>query len=247
MDSHVINSHVAQSPVTQSPVNRLLRNRLWLNKTSRTRLSRNGLSRNKHIKFRVSFAKEPYKLRTHTIMQWTITYVQNFATDAVHRDAVTLAYPKETPLYTKETHIHYRNVQDSTTDAVHRYSAHIKCMRASFYTISAHSLVGWLRWVGSITLPSLLYGSFAKETQNFIDPTNQSHPIRYRMFIEWLSTHPSNKRQIITTANRSDRSRFHGSPHTYLARFHGRPRNSKRIFRWVNGVPVTPKICRETR
>jgi len=63
-------------------------------------------------------------------MQWTITYVQNFATDGVHRDAVTLAYPKETPLYTKETHIHYRNVQDSTTDAAHRCSAHIKCMRA---------------------------------------------------------------------------------------------------------------------
>jgi len=27
---------------------------------------------------------------------------------------------------------------------------------------------------------SLLYGSFAKETYNFIDPTNQSHPIIWR-------------------------------------------------------------------
>ena len=26
---------------------------------------------------------------------------------------------------------------------------------------------------------SLLFGSFAKETYNFIDPTNQSHPISY--------------------------------------------------------------------
>ena len=44
---------------------------------------------------------------------------------------------------------------------------------------------GWLRLVGSIKLQvafaeylSLLQGSFTKETYNFINPTNRSHPIR---------------------------------------------------------------------
>ena len=45
-------------------------------------------------------------------------------------------------------------------------------------------LMGWLRLVGSIKLQVsfaeyglFLQGSFAKETYNFIDPNNQSHPI----------------------------------------------------------------------
>jgi len=55
-----------------------------------------------------------------------------------------------------------------------------------------YRLMGWLRSVGSINYRSLLQntvsfiglfclvkGSFAKETYNFIDPTNQSHPISY--------------------------------------------------------------------
>ena len=44
--------------------------------------------------------------------------------------------------------------------------------------------MGWLRSVGSIKIISLfcrilsiLWGSFAKETYNFIDPTDRSHPI----------------------------------------------------------------------
>ena len=38
---------------------------------------------------------------------------------------------------------------------------------------------------------------------------------------------------------------FHRSPHTYQIRFHGSPQNSKPVFTWVNGVPVTQRIYQE--
>jgi len=49
--------------------------------------------------------------------------------------------------------------------------------------------------------------------------------------------------KIITTAKRPNR--YHGSPHTYQAHFYGGLQNSKRIFSWASGVPVTQKIYRE--
>jgi len=44
--------------------------------------------------------------------------------------------------------------------------------------------MGWLRWIDKIIglscrMRSLLWGSFAKETYDFIDPTNISHPIAH--------------------------------------------------------------------
>ena len=60
------------------------------------------------------------------------------------------------------------------------YIASVQCMQPSMY----RSYMGWLRSAGSIKLQviffrmqSFLQGSFAKETYNFIDPTNQNHPI----------------------------------------------------------------------
>jgi len=40
-------------------------------------------------------------------------------------------------------------------------------------------------------ISSLLYGSFAKVTYDFIDPTNQSHPIvsSYLRYIKWVMSH----------------------------------------------------------
>ena len=49
--------------------------------------------------------------------------------------------------------------------------------------------VGWLRWLGSsksqvlCRISSLLQGSFAKETYNFKEPTNRSHPIGICVFV----------------------------------------------------------------
>ena len=50
--------------------------------------------------------------------------------------------------------------------------------------MTANTDMGWLRSGGSMEIiglfcrtSSLLLGSFAKEPYNFIDPTNQSHPI----------------------------------------------------------------------
>ena len=48
---------------------------------------------------------------------------------------------------------------------------------ASFVSVVAVTHMGWLRLVGSLKfcrISSLLQGSFAKETYNFKEPTNQS-------------------------------------------------------------------------
>jgi len=70
-------------------------------------------------------------------------------------------------------------------------ACHIWMSHVTHMTVSSPSYgVAMIRSIDSIIslfcrIWSLLYGFFAKKTHNFIDPTNQSHPISH-MWIDWF-------------------------------------------------------------
>ena len=81
----------------------------------------------------------------------------------------------------KHTHSHKQTQRKSLTQKVKTHNR-----RHGVTTISK-----LLKIIGLLCrISSVLWGSFAKETYNFIDPTNQSHPIEsfyYKLAgVEWL-------------------------------------------------------------